>query len=198
MNATTPPGGARTGQKGLLKLQVSHMGHSVQSIAVQRSLTKEDIRAVTDGVRSSTAFWAARASWQAGPYSRAGNVRWAYLYWIGPPAEGIVPSIAVTRDCSGYRVTIVDPLEYFGQGHFEVHLRPTAQSAARLACEIAAELKDCVLRRPEASMSELLSLLIQVRSGAHAGGEGVADQSLTEAMLHDAILALATEEAIAS
>jgi hypothetical protein len=105
-------------------------------------LTADDLRAIIESVGS---LWRIKVTRAPGPQSRCGATRWVYVLWVGPPGEDIVPSVAITRHHSGYRITILDPLELFASGVFEVMDCVDIARAAELVRAVVKELKATAL-----------------------------------------------------
>ena len=129
-------------------------------------LTIDDLKSIIEAMKAFTGFWRVRGTYASGPDSSSVATRWAYLFWVGPPSEDIVPVIAITRRTEGYRITVLDPLEYFASGAFEAMDCSDFSSTIQLACEIMDEACDAALNRGDRGLTMLTGCLTQLRDGS--------------------------------
>ena len=122
-------------------------------------LTADDVRALTGSVETFTGYWRIKATRAPGPDAGSGAARWAYLYWVGPPSEDVVPPLAITRHRTGFRVFILDPLELFASGRFETKDCSDLACALQVVLEIIDEARETALDRPSPDVVALATLL---------------------------------------
>jgi hypothetical protein len=141
-------------------------------------LTIDDLKSIIESVKAFTGFWRVRGTYASGPNSGSVATRWAYLFWVGPPSEDIVPVIAITRRTEGYRITVLDPLEYFASGAFEAMDCSDFFGTIQLAREIMHEARDDALNRGDRGLTMLTECLTKLPHGSQYA-EGVAELILS-------------------
>jgi hypothetical protein len=99
------------------------LGHEHATRTIPVDLCPIDIQKIRESIQAHTAYWGVRATRAPGPLSRSNGPRWAYIYWDGPPADDIVPVLAVSRCIHLYHISILDPREIFASGAFEMMRR---------------------------------------------------------------------------
>lgn len=126
-------------------------------------LTTDDLRAIVKSIETQSAFWRIRATYAPSPHSRRGGIRWAYLFWAGPPSDDSVPTMAITRHVAGYTITVLDALELFASGAFEMMECTDLGNSVEALGAIISEAQEIALDRAEPDLTTFASCLANLR-----------------------------------
>jgi hypothetical protein len=137
-------------------------------------LTTDDLRTIIDSVEAISGWWCIRATYVPSPTSRTSGTRWAYLFWVGPPSSDIVPSVAITRQIYGYRITVFDVLEFCASGSFEMMECSDLTSTVELVGQIIDEIREMALDHAMPDATAFASRLAQIH---RKSGDELARQS---------------------